>query len=363
MEGKTSSKNILKFAGAYVACAIGSGFATGQEIMQFFTAHGTLSILGSIITMVLFSLLGGTIMKHARELELKVPGHIVKYYFGDTLGKIFEILFQVFLYAIFVIMIAGAGATLAEYYGIHPLVGRVCMAIVAFLSVILGLTKLTDILGSMGTVIVVFAVAVGLISFLMNMDGFSNANAVLSEIEMTKPNGGALFSSILYPGFNIVAVLVFSAGIGSSANNKKEAFYGGVLGGIFFGLAILCMNLGLLSQIGIVYNKEVPSLILADQLGHVIGVVFSVILICGIYTTAVPMLWGVTSQFAKEKTKKFTLVALILTIIAFILGMTDFSKLVNTVYPFSGYMGILLMVLILYRVLSNKRKEKKLSED
>ena len=73
--------------------------------------------------MVLFSLLGGNVMKHARELELEVPGHIVKYYFGNTFGKIFEIVFQAFLYAIFVIMIAGAGATLAEYYGIHPLVG------------------------------------------------------------------------------------------------------------------------------------------------------------------------------------------------------------------------------------------------
>ena len=28
--------NVIKFAGAYVACAIGSGFATGQEILQFF---------------------------------------------------------------------------------------------------------------------------------------------------------------------------------------------------------------------------------------------------------------------------------------------------------------------------------------
>ena len=358
MEGKTSSKNILKFAGAYVACAIGSGFATGQEIMQFFTAHGMLSILGSLITMVLFSFLGGTIMKHARELELKVPGHIVKYYFGNTFGKIFEILFQAFLYAIFVIMIAGAGASLAEYYGIHPLVGRICMAAVAFLSVTLGLTKLTDILGSMGTVIVIFAVIVGLISFLTNMDGFANANEVLSNIEMTKSSGGWLFSSILYPGFNIIAVLVFSAGIGSSANNRKEAFYGGMLGGIFFGLAILCMNLGLLSQIGAVYDKEVPSLVLADQIGHVVGIVFSVILICGIYTTAVPMLWSVTSQFAKEKTKKFVLVALVLTVIAFVLGMTDFSKLVNTIYPFSGYMGIILMLLIFYRAIINKQKEK-----
>ena len=49
MENKVSMANVVKFAGAYVACAIGSGFATGQEIMQFFTAQGIMSILGSII--------------------------------------------------------------------------------------------------------------------------------------------------------------------------------------------------------------------------------------------------------------------------------------------------------------------------
>ena len=35
MEGKTSSKNILKFAGAYVACAIGSGFAMARKSCSF----------------------------------------------------------------------------------------------------------------------------------------------------------------------------------------------------------------------------------------------------------------------------------------------------------------------------------------
>ena len=68
-------------------------------------------------------------------------------------------------------MISGAGATLAEYYGINPYVGRVGMTLAAFFTVILGLHKLTDILGSLGTVIIVFSVGVGLISFLGNAGG------------------------------------------------------------------------------------------------------------------------------------------------------------------------------------------------
>lgn len=362
MENKVSVANVVKFAGAYVACAIGSGFATGQEIMQFFTAQGIMSILGSIVTMVLFAWVGSRFMKDGKDLQLKVPGSIVRFYFGHTVGRIFEVLFQAFLYAIFVIMISGAGATLAEYYGINPYVGRVGMTLLAFFTVILGLHKLTDILGSLGTVIIIFSVGVGLVSFLSNVSGIGHAVEVLPTLEMTKTSGGWLFSSILYPGFNAIAVLIFSAGIGASANSGKEALYGGLLGGFLFGLAILCMNLGLLVNIESVYDKSVPSLVLADNIHRVVGIVFSVILICGIYTTAVPMLWGVTSQFAQEKTKRFTIVALILTVIAFFLGMTDFKVLVNTVYPFSGYMGIILMIVVLYHMLFDKRNRKEVGD-
>lgn len=45
-------------------------------------------------------------------------------------------------------MIAGAGATLSEYYGLNPYVGRIGMAIVSLITVSLGLTRLSKILGN-----------------------------------------------------------------------------------------------------------------------------------------------------------------------------------------------------------------------
>lgn len=354
---KVSLTNVVKFAGAYVACAIGSGFATGQEIMQFFTAQGIASILGCLVTMGVFGWVGGTIMKHARALELKDPGAIVRYYFGNTMGRAFEIIFQVFLFGIFVIMIAGAGATLAEYYGINPYVGRVIMTVIAFLSVILSLRKLTDILGSMGVVIIVFSVAIGLISFFRNPGALMAANEMAATMDLTKTAGGWFFSSILYPAFNAICVLIFAAGIGAGANNEKEALYGGLLGGLLFGLAVLCMNLGLMANFSAVVGREVPTLVLANQLGGVVGVIFSVIIICGVYTTAVPMLWSTASCFGPEGTKRFKVAALVLAVLAFLLGMTDFSVLVNTIYPASGYMGIILMLTMLGRCLFDKRNK------
>lgn len=37
---KCNKKAVLKFSGAFIAWVIGSGFATGQEVLQFFTSYG-----------------------------------------------------------------------------------------------------------------------------------------------------------------------------------------------------------------------------------------------------------------------------------------------------------------------------------
>ena len=52
---------------------------------------------------------------------------------------------------------------------------------------------------------------------------------------------------------------------------------------------------------------------------------------------------------------KWKKLKIIISFTAFFLGMTDFKVLVNTIYPFSGYMGIILMVVVLYHMLFDKR--------
>ena len=73
MSEKVNVKTVISFAGAYVATVIGSGFATGQEIMQFFSFYGFAGIIGGIISMVLFSWMGASVMSKGKELQLKEP--------------------------------------------------------------------------------------------------------------------------------------------------------------------------------------------------------------------------------------------------------------------------------------------------
>ncbi len=362
MKDKVSFVNVIKFAGAYAACAIGSGFATGQEIMQFFTAQGKMSIAGAVVTMIVFGLAGGCVMKDSNDLKLKNPGLIARFYFGSKVGAVFDVLFKIFLFGVFVIMIAGAGATLSEYYGIHPLVGRILMVTLAGISIILSVNKLTDILGSMGVVIIFLAVLVGLIAFLKNPGQIEAADAFIASAEMTKTAGGWFVSSVLYPGFNIIVCLFFSAGIGKNANNGKEAFWGGMLGGVLFGLAVLVMNLGLMVNIESVWDKEIPSLVLAADISPILATVFSIIIVCGIYSTAVPMLWSAASLFTGFGRKKYLTAVVVLCVLAFALAMTDFKTLINFIYPFSGYAGVILIAMMGLHAWHDRRNRRELGE-
>lgn len=52
-----NKKNVINIAGAYIAFLIGSGFATGQEVLQYFTSYGYMGIIGALLTLVYFCML------------------------------------------------------------------------------------------------------------------------------------------------------------------------------------------------------------------------------------------------------------------------------------------------------------------
>ena len=71
MKQKTNWLNVVKYAGAYIAFIIGSGFATGQEIIQFYTSYGIWGI-GSVAISMFPVRLGG---RHCDGYGVPHQGH------------------------------------------------------------------------------------------------------------------------------------------------------------------------------------------------------------------------------------------------------------------------------------------------
>lgn len=358
MKGKLNLVNVIKFAGAYVALIIGSGFATGQEIMQFFTSNGFWSIGSVIISLIIFTYFGSTIMGSGYDHKGVEKHSAYKYFCGKHLGRFYEIFIPILLFATVVIMISGAGATLKEYYGLNYYIGCALMTILILVAYIFGLNNLINVVGLIGPVIILFSMAVGLIILFQNIDGLKNVTDIMQGVEIQKAGGGWIRSGIIYATYNLLIAVLFFTTLGQSADNRKEAVYGGIVGSIAIMLVILIMNLALLSKVDSIQNLSIPTLYFAESISPILGKFFSVILLCGIFSTAAPDFWTVCTTISKEDGKNSKLVAVLVAVFAFLGGLLPFEMLVGKIYPYAGYLGVVLIICILGKQVNIKQVNK-----
>ncbi len=353
MKNKSNIKEIFKIAGTYISVCIGSGFATGQEIMQFFSAHGIISILSNAICMGIMSYCGASLLEIGKKARLRSSSDIFTYLCGKRIGNLFKIFMPVFFFCSFIVMLSGAGASINQYYGISKNLGSMILAIITLASVLLGINKVISILGNIGPMIAIISIGVGIVTISRNIESLYIANEVIGTLNMNKAVDNWCITGIVYSGLNLIIATPFLAGVGATASNKKNCIWGGVIGGIVFMVAAMTLNLGIISDIQNTYITEIPTLYMAKNIGPVVGMMFSLMLIAGIYTTAVPLLWSVCDSFSEEKTNKFTFIAIMCTIIGFIASRLPFSMLVNIIYPMSGLFGIIIIISIFIRNIIN----------
>ena len=300
--------------------------------------------------MVIMSYCGVKLLRIGKNINLKSSNDIFIYLFGNRIGSIFKIIIPVFCLSSFIVMISGAGSTINQYYGINRNLGGFVLALICLISVMLGMDKLIDILGKIGPIMIVIAITISIITITKNYENLKEVPRLLSTIEMTKAVDNWSISSIVYSGLNIIFLTPFLVGAGKTIKNQKTCTYAGILGGVAFMIAAMFINFAMLSDLQNIYTQEIPTLYMAQNIAPTMGIIFSIILIAEIYTTAAPLLWNVCSSCSQEGTKEFNVLAVLCTILGFFGGMLPFSYLVNFMYPISGCLGILIIISILIKM-------------
>lgn len=349
-------RQVLILAGAYIATIIGSGFATGQEIMQFFVAFGGWGFLGVAISFVCFAYVGAEILNRARILRLYEPIKVYQFYCGKYMAKFLEYFVPLFLFGTYLIMVAGAGAAVSEYFHVNPYIGRIGMSLLAWATVLLGLKKLANVLGHIGPVLIVLALALGIISLVGHIDTFAESLRLAPTLDIPKAGPHIVICGLLYTCFNMFVVGGLLAGLGPECRSRKEAWAGGIIGGLALGLGACVMYAALLAQVAETSQYEVPSLFLANQVNPILANVFTVVLMLGIYTTATPLLWQVTNRVVPDDHRYFKLVVTIVAVLGFVCALLPFKTLINTIYPLGGWLGLVVMILMIVKgVILRKR--------
>lgn len=357
---------VIAIGGAFMGFVIGSSFASGQECMQYFTGFGVLGSIGAgLIALLLYAWFVSTIVEDGRYLKLNNSGKMFNFYLGKYLGFALEWFTPIMLFFVYSTMISGAGSTFEEYYGVDGNIGRGLMIITSLATVLLGLNKLVKIVGYIAPVLLVVTIVIGIISIVNNPEGIAQADKNLETVTVkTNFNNWAL-SGLMYAAYTVTGVVPYLADIGkSTATSRKNSVWGGIFGGGAFLIAVMILNFSLLANILDVYNLEIPSLFVAASISPVFGNIFSVLLLLGIYTTAVPMLYTVCNKVSSDsKSKAYRIAAVVTAIVSIFGGQLSFSTMISIIYPISGYAGIVIFAGMIYTKYIKKRKYEDFDEN
>ena len=347
-------------ASTYVGTVIGAGYASGQEILQFFSAFRDKGLISLTIATALFiafayipMLLGKRLNCGDYEKVISIGKSRIPQIFAD-------ILITFTLFGTLTIMIAASGTNFNQLLGVPMIVGSVFMTILLIISLLAGLDGIVKALSAVVPVMVVTA-------FGMSIYYMLNPMTVVDATKEVVINASPLIkhwslSGVLYVSFNLIISIAILVSMGQMADDEKSILQGSVFGGLILGLCAMALNFALVRNIHVVGNADLPMVELAKSISSTMGSIYSVVLFLGLYSTAISCFYGVYVRFSKSpvfsKLGNKTIIIFI-SIISLGASMLGFTNLIGYIYPLIGYGGIVIMILTTVILIKNSKEKVK----
>ncbi len=338
---------VLKIASAFIGIIVGAGFASGKEIVQYFTSFGLLGTIAAILSTALFAYLGMTLTRLGSRTQTTSHKEVIYKISGPYLGVVVDAIIVFTLFGVGVVMLAGAGSVLNQQFGLEPYIGNLLMAVLVIGTVMMNVQRVIAVIGSITPFLVLTIILIGIYSIFTMGSSFTELDPIARDLGTTLPNW--FVSAINYVSFNIAVGAAMSLVMGGAEKDEKTAALGGLVGGLGLGLMIIISHLAIFSKVDIVADYDMPMLKLVHDISPVLAIFMSVILFGMVFNTAVSMFYAFVARFAVMNTKKSDVMIVVTVVIGFVLSFIGgFKNLVALVYPFIGYIGLFLIAALIY---------------
>jgi len=158
---------------------------------------------------------------------------------------------------------------------------------------------------------------------------------------------GWVVAALVYAAYNMVAAVSVLAAASKLAASRKDAAIGGLAGGAVLTVLAFCMAVPLYLHYANILSVEIPFLAIVSQYGAGFSVVYLVLLLCAVVTTAAANAFGFTewaTAYVRLPRKRLCAVFVLAGIPAAHVG---FSNLVAYAYPAFGLLGIFQILVLL----------------
>jgi len=347
---------VLKMGSAFVGIIVGAGFASGQEILQYFTSFGFMGTFGALLSAVLFAYLGMTLTKVGSRLQVLSHKDAIYTISGRWLGIIVDAVLIFTLFGVGVVMVAGAGSLLNQQFGLPVFVGNLILIVLMLITMLLNVHKVISVIGSITPFLILSVFAAAVYSLITMDTSFTELEPI--ALKQESEFGHWITAAINYASFNIAVGASMSIIMGATEKNERIASLGGLVGGLLIGILIMLSHLAIFSKVDVVAVYDMPLLKIIDQIGPGLGIVFSIILFGMIFNTGISMFYGFVVRFSDPGRPNFLVWTLATLIIGFIASFVGFTDLVAKVYFIIGNLGIFLIIALIYAPFKLKKMGK-----
>ncbi|UBH13409.1 hypothetical protein [Macrococcus armenti] len=339
-------RQIIVVAFAFVGVVVGAGFATGQEVLQFFTSHGLNSIWGIILTGILVTLGGMFVMKASYDIKSENHATSIKYFLPKQISLIFDFVLTAFLLGLALVMSVGGVSTINESFNIPFWVSGLIFIGLVSLTLCLQFDKIIRVLSVVTPFLIVIVL---IISIYYMFKHHFNISEGITSIPENKGLYPWWFDAINYSSLQIAAAFSFLSVMGGQLKKGTHAIFGGLIGGIIIMALLMLINLGLVTEYKHIVKVDLPTLLLAKEIHPIIGFIFSIIMVSVIYNTVVGLNYAFISRFTKPYSKHYYIMIVVIAVMTFLMTFISFSKLVATVFPLMGIVGLILFFPVIYK--------------
>ena len=338
--------NIAKLSATYAGTIMGAGFASGQELTQFFVIYGEMGLAGLIVTGFLLSLLGIQILEIGYKIKATSFHQLLYYVCGKRIGLLLDIIITVFLFGVLAIMLAGAGTLCRDTFSLPYNLGVIFMAISLTLTVLTGLKGITTANLLITPLLTITVLIVGLYSLSYHELSLSTIHITPQIIDLPAPHW--LLASLLYLSYNLVMSATVLAPLGSCIPQRSARIWGSITGGM-----LLTMLAGVIMVVVMIHypkslDYEIPMLYIASSQHTLHHTSYIFIFGAAMYTTGLATLYGCATKLTAATGLSTRNSILILIALSLVCSHIGFANLIAIIFPLFGYTTLWFTCRLLY---------------
>lgn len=341
---------------AFIGVVVGAGFASGQEAVQYFVAFGNKGLWGVVLAAALMIITGVSILQLGSYFQADEHTAVYDRITGPIVSRVLDWGTLATLFSIGFVMFAGGGSTISQQFeGVPIWVGGAVMLVLVLLVGLLDVDKVSSVIGAITPFIILFVVlATGYTIIVTDIDWSSANDYAINNVE--SPLNNWWLAALNYTGLNVMCAVSMSIVIGGNILDNRAVGIGGLIGGFFYLLLLALLVVSLYMVAPDVHEQDLPVLSLINNVNPILGYFMTFIIYGMVFNTAIGMFYAMGKRLTRKKPKLFYPVYAGACVVGFILSFIGFKQLVSSVYPILGWIGLLMIAVMVITWVTQRDK-------